>query len=244
MAQEQTITIDGKTVPFKEGQTIMDAAMAAGIYIPHLCHNPEFAPHGSCKVCIVNVDGRTMSSCNTRAVAGQTVLNNTETLNEYRRSITQMLFVEGNHTCPACEKSGNCQLQAVAYFVGMLSSHYQHLYPFREVDASHPEVLIDFNRCILCELCVRASRKVDKKDVFAISGRGIKAQLIVNSPTGKLKDTDLSVNDKAVQVCPVGSILIKHKGYAIPIGERFYDRYPISIVGDAAEPHAGAKSHD
>lgn len=244
MSQEQTITIDGKPVPFKDGQTIMDAAMAAGIYIPHLCHNPEFTPHGSCKLCTVTVDGRNTSACNTRAVAGQNVLNNTEELTATRRALTQMLFVEGNHVCPACEKSGNCQLQAVAYYVGMLSSHYQHFYPFREVDASHPEILIDFNRCILCELCVRASRDVDKKNVFALSGRGIKAHLIVNTPSGKLGDTTLSINDKAVQVCPVGAILKKHQGYAVPIGQRFYDRYPISVVGDTAEPHAGAKPHD
>ena len=83
-----------------------------------------------------------------------------------------MLFVEGNHVCPTCEKSGNCQLQAVAYYLGMLTPHFNHFYPPREVDASHPDVVIDFNRCILCELCVRASRDVDGKNVFGLSGRG------------------------------------------------------------------------
>jgi [NiFe] hydrogenase diaphorase moiety small subunit len=243
MAPQQMITIDGKKVPFAEGQTIMDAAITAGIYIPHLCHNPEFTPHGSCRVCTVNVNGRNTAACNTKAIAGQEILTDTKELRDARRALIQMLFVEGNHICPACEKSGHCQLQAVAYYTGMLSSHYQHLYPVRQMDASHPDVIIDFNRCILCELCVRASRDVDKKNVFGLSGRGIKARLIVNSATGKLGDTHFDIHDKAAHVCPVGAILLRHQGYSVPIGERFYDRQPISIVGDAAEPHFGAKTH-
>ena len=72
---EQTITIDGLDVPFQEGQTIMDAALAAGVYIPHLCHNPEFKPHGSCKLCTVNVNGRNVASCTMPAVEGQQVVS-------------------------------------------------------------------------------------------------------------------------------------------------------------------------
>jgi [NiFe] hydrogenase diaphorase moiety small subunit len=143
-----------------------------------------------------------------------------------------MLFVEGNHLCPGCEKTGNCQLQAVAYYVGMLAPRYHHFYPQREVDASHADMSIDFNRCILCELCVRASHEVDKKNVFAIAGRGIEARLIVNSTSGRLGDTNFDAKDKAAQVCPVGAILPKRRGFKIPIGERFYDKQPINFVGD------------
>jgi [NiFe] hydrogenase diaphorase moiety small subunit len=227
-----TITIDGSTVAFSKGQTIMQAAMAAGIYIPHLCHYPEFSPHGSCRVCTVTVDGRNAAACTMPATAGQQVLNNTTELNRLRRTLVQMLFVEGNHICPACEQSGACQLQAVAYYTQMLSPHYKHFFPQRTLDGTHPDVIIDFNRCILCELCVRASRDVDAKEVFAISGRGLDAHLVVNSPTGKLGDSDFSATDKAADVCPVGAILLKHQGYREPIGQRLYDRHPISVVGD------------
>ena len=72
-----SITLDGKVISFKEGQTIMDAALTAGIYIPHLCHNPEFTPHGSCKLCTVNVNGRNMTSCTMPADNGMVVENNT-----------------------------------------------------------------------------------------------------------------------------------------------------------------------
>lgn len=106
----KTISIDGKPVEFVEGQTIMEAAAAAGVYIPHLCHHPDFTPHGSCKLCTVKVNGRNCSACTFPAAEGQEVLNETDELREERRMITQMLFVEGNHFCPSCEKSGNCQL--------------------------------------------------------------------------------------------------------------------------------------
>ncbi|HRD49578.1 MAG: (2Fe-2S)-binding protein [Candidatus Competibacter sp.] len=246
MSEEQHFILDGRRIPFEDGQTIMEAARAAGVYIPHLCFNPEFAPHGSCRVCLVKVNGRVQASCTLPAAAGQTVLSDIEELREIRRGILQMLFVEGNHVCPACEKSGACQLQAVAYYVGMLAPHYTHFYPRRPVDASHPDVLIDFNRCILCELCVRASRDVDGKNVFAVQGRGISAHLVINTPAGKLGATDFSVEDKAAQVCPTGAILIKHQGYGIPIGQRLYDRKPINVVGDVAQASEsqGGRRHD
>jgi [NiFe] hydrogenase diaphorase moiety small subunit len=96
-----------------------------------------------------------------------------------RKHITQMLVVEGNHFCPSCERIGNCQLQAVAYYLDMHDNHFPHFFANREMDASHPDILIDHNRCIFCNLCVRASQEKDNKNVFAISGRGINKRLII-----------------------------------------------------------------
>ena len=232
-----TFTLDGRPIPFDDGQTILQAASAAGVYIPHLCYHPEFKPHGSCKLCTVKVDGRQTASCTMRAQDGAVVESDTAEINDERRALAQMLFVEGNHFCPSCEKSGDCRLQATAYDLGMTSPHFDHFYPSRPVDASHPELLLDFNRCILCSLCVRASRDVDGKSVFALSGRGIGTRLIVNARSGRLADTDVSVDDKAVQVCPVGVILRKRQGFAVPIGQRTYDATPISRQPDpAAKP--------
>ncbi len=228
----QTFTIDGRTIPFAEGQTIIQAATLAGVFIPHLCYHPDFKPHGSCKLCTVKVNGRHTAACTMRASAGMVVESDTEEINGERRALTQMLFVEGNHFCPSCEVSGNCQLQATAYHLGMMSPHYDHFFPNRAVDASHPEFLLDFNRCILCSLCVRASRDVDGKNVFALSGRGIATHLIVNAKSGQLGDTDFTPADKAAQVCPVGVILRKRRGFAVPIGERTYDR---KSIGETVE---------
>lgn len=229
------INIDGQEVPFQEGQTIMQAATAAGVYIPHLCHNPDYEPHGSCKLCTVKVNGRSCTSCTFPAIEGQEIVNTSTDLVEDRKRITQMLFVEGNHLCPSCEKTGNCQLQGVAYFLNMLDNHFPHFFAQREMDASHPDLLIDHNRCIFCNLCVRASQEKDGKNVFAISGRGINKRLIVNSITGKLKDSDIDIDDHAAHICPTGAILIKRTGYTLPIGERKYDNKQIDAVSLAQE---------
>ena len=233
-----TFQMDGAPVPFEAGQTVMQAALAAGRYIPHLCYHPEFKPHGSCKLCTVKVGGRTTASCTKPAEAGLNVESNTEELNALRRTLVQMLFVEGNHFCPSCEASGNCQLQATAYELQMMTPHFNQFFPDRPLDGSHPDILLDYNRCILCELCVRASSEVDGKHVFALSGRGITKHLIVNARSGLLVDTNIALTDKAMHVCPVGVILIKRVGFSVPIGERRYDQRPVSAqaLDDAPRP--------
>jgi [NiFe] hydrogenase diaphorase moiety small subunit len=244
MSDKNTFMLDGVAIAFNAGDTVMDAALRAGAYIPHLCHNPEFTPHGSCRVCIVDVNGRRRSACTQPAVTGLNVDNSSDDIVAERRSLLQMLFVEGNHVCPGCEKSGACQLQAVAYHAGMLSPRFTHFFPQRAIDASHPDTAIDFNRCILCELCVRASNETDNKQVFTISGRGIGSHLVINSPSGKLGDSNFAATDKAAHVCPVGAILPKHRGYDQPIGERLYDKQPVSIVGDVAAHENDAQGDD
>jgi [NiFe] hydrogenase diaphorase moiety small subunit len=243
MTARPTFTLDGREVPFDPGQTIMQAALAAGRYIPHLCYHPEFRPHGSCKVCTARVEGRTVATCTMPATAGMQVASDTEEMNDLRRTLVQMLFAEGNHFCPSCETSGNCVLQALGYDLGVLTAGFRHMFPVRPVDASHPDILLDFNRCVLCELCVRASSEVDGKGVFALSGRGIDKHLVVNSESGELADTDIELTDKAMEVCPVGVILRKRVGFAIPIGERRYDRRPISAqaLDDAPRPPRDSK---
>jgi len=230
-ANPNTITIDGQEIPFTAKQTIMDAALAAGVYIPHLCHYPGLPPSGNCRLCMVETGNRNVAACITPAVVGQEIRNNTPELNEVRKSITQMLFVEGNHICPSCEKTGNCKLQAMGYYLGMLEDHFPQFYQRREMDASHAEILLDRGRCILCDLCVRASREVDGKNVFAIAGRGTNAHLIVNSPTGKLTDSTIATTDLAATICPVGAILIKEQGYQVPVGQRIYDQHTIREIG-------------
>ncbi len=223
-----TFELDGQEVQFAPGDTILQAATRAGHYIPHLCWKPEFPPHGSCRLCTVKVNGRTGAACTLIAGAGQEVESNTEELNAQRKTLLQLLFVEGNHFCPSCEKSGDCLLQATAYEMGMEGPHFEEFYPSRPVDASHPEIWLDLNRCILCSLCVRASAMVDGKQVFAIDGYGIHSHLIVNSASGLLGDSALLASDRAAHVCPVGAILPKRLGFATPIGQRRFDLQPVS----------------
>jgi [NiFe] hydrogenase diaphorase moiety small subunit len=227
-----TFQLDGEDLSFEPGDTIIQAAARAGRYIPHLCWHPDFPPHGSCRLCTVKVNGRAGAACTMQAAAGLEVESNTEELNGHRKTLLQMLFVEGNHFCPSCEKSGNCLLQATAYEIGMEGPHFEEFYPDRPVDASHPDILLDLNRCILCELCVKASRDVDGKNVFAIGGHGIATHLLINSASGRLADTEMALADRAATICPVGVILPKRRGFVIPIGERRFDAVPVSEQAD------------
>ncbi|MDP1831050.1 MAG: 2Fe-2S iron-sulfur cluster-binding protein [Geothrix sp.] len=225
-----TFLLDGKEIPFREGQTVLQAALSAGHFIPHLCWRPQLEPHSSCRLCTVIIKGRPFSSCTQPAMKDQEVACDTPELLALRRAVIQMIFVEGNHYCPSCEESGHCRLQATAYHLGLQDNHFPQQFPIRERDSSHPEVNMDRDRCIRCETCVRASRDLDRKNIFGIHGRGIKSKLAVNAPSGLLKDTDLAAGDQAVALCPTGCLTVKGVGFKVPIGERVYDKESISAV--------------
>ncbi len=225
-----TFFLDDQEIPFREGQSVLQAALSAGHYIPHLCWRPQLEPHSSCRLCTVIINGRPFSSCTQPAMKDQKVECDTPELQALRKAVLQMIFVEGNHYCPSCEESGSCRLQAMAYHLGLQDNRFPQQFPIRERDNSHPDVNMDRDRCIRCETCVRASRDLDGKNVFGIHGRGIKSKLAVNAPSGLLKDTDVSAEDQAVALCPTGCLTVKRVGFKVPIGQRIYDKESISAM--------------
>lgn len=214
---------DGRPVPLQPGDSILRAAERAGHEVPQLCWHAEVSASASCRLCTVLVDGQPVAACVTPAVAGQQVQCHTPDLRLRRLRLLQMLFVEGNHFCPGCEVSGRCKLQHQAERAGMTELHFEALNPERPVDASHPDVWFEPNRCILCQLCVRASDELDDKRVFAIGGHGLGAKLLIDSASGRLGDSAISLNDRAVHICPVGALLPKRVGFVVPYGERAFD---------------------
>lgn len=226
MCDRIALTIDGQQIEASPGQTILEAAEEAGVYIPRLCWMKGLSAFGSCRLCTVRVNGRPQSACTQPAAPGMIVENDTEELRELRRSLIDMLFVEGNHFCMFCEKSGDCELQAQAYRLGITAPQYPFMFQQRELDASHPEIFIDRNRCILCGRCVRASQELDGKHVFGFVGRGRDKRVAVNAESG-LGGTDAAGDDQAIVACPTGSLLEKRVGYAVPVGRRRFDHQPI-----------------
>jgi [NiFe] hydrogenase diaphorase moiety small subunit len=222
---EVNFTMDGKTVAGRVGQTILKAAEAVGIYIPRLCAYKSLIPHGSCRVCSVRVNGRIQAACVQTVSEGMVVENDTPEIREFRKAIVDMLFVEGNHYCMFCEKSGLCELQALAYRFGITAPQFPLLNPDRPIDLSHPDVYLDHNRCILCGRCVRASQELDNKNVFQFVGRGFRKRLQVNGEA--LAATSLAVTDEVTASCPCGALMKKRVGYAVPIGQRPFDLRPI-----------------
>jgi [NiFe] hydrogenase diaphorase moiety small subunit len=220
------LTIDGQSIEATLGQTILQAAQEAGVYVPRLCWMKGLTPAGSCRVCTVRVNGRPQTACTQPVAPGMIVENDTEELRGLRRDLIDMLFVEGNHFCMFCEKSGNCELQALAYRFGITAPKYPFMFPQRELDASHPEIFVDRNRCIQCGRCVRASQELDSKHVFGFVGRGTEKAVAVNSPDN-LAATDAAGDDHAIAACPTGSLVVKGVGYLVPIGQRPFDATPI-----------------
>ena len=235
MSEKIAFTIDGKEIMADADQTILEAAEASGVYIPRLCHLKGLIPFGSCRLCTVKVNGRMQSSCTQPVAPGIVVENESDEINHIRRDIIDMLFVEGNHYCMFCEKSGNCELQAQAYRLGIAAPKFPFQFPDREIDMSHPDAFIDHDRCILCARCVRTSRDKDGKHVFDFVGRGIDKRIAVNSPDA-LGGTDLEKMDKAVNACPVGALMPKRVGFKVPVGKRDYDKKPIgSDIDNSAQ---------
>ncbi|MFH1070521.1 MAG: NADP oxidoreductase, partial [Candidatus Glassbacteria bacterium] len=169
---------------------------------------------------------RNMAACTTPAADGMIVENETAEIADLRRAIIEMLFVEGNHYCPFCERSGNCELQAMAYRLRIMAPRFPYQFPARHLDATHPAIFIDGNRCIQCGRCVRAAELIDHKPVLGFIGRGGTMRIKASSTVG-LAGVDIGPGDACVKSCPVGCIIVKDTAYRTPIGERTYDHQPI-----------------
>ena len=219
------IILDGKTIYARKGSTIVEAARENGIYIPTLCHFEGADPKACCRICTVKINNRLMTSCTTPVSEGMEIENNTAEINDLRKSIIELLFVSGNHFCPTCEKSGNCELQALAYRFQMLVPRFPYSFPRKEVDASNPKIIKEQNRCIACKRCIKTIRDEEGKHYFAYKNRGQHLEVILDPVLGATIPDDLA--KKAMENCPVGSILYKETGFRQPIGTRKYDKQPI-----------------
>jgi [NiFe] hydrogenase diaphorase moiety small subunit len=153
------------------------------------------------------------------------VESSTADLDELRKAIVEVFFVAGNHFCPACEKSGNCELQALAYRYKMMVPRFPYEFPEKGVDAQSKYLIHDRNRCIMCKRCIRAVIK-DGKSVFAFNQRGghhLHVEMD-HELANRLSEEEAL---HAMEICPVGAILKKERGYYTPIGSRKYDSEPI-----------------
>ncbi len=215
MPQKISIRIDGEYVSASEGQTILEAARAAGKYIPTLCFLEGLSASGGCRLCIVEVSGvgRLLPACTTPAQNGMSVTTNSERLTRYRRMALEFLLIERNHYCSVCVSNGHCELQAMAQQLGVTHVNYPYNYPRMAVDVSHDRYVLDHNRCILCTRCVRVCAEVEGAHVWNISGRGIQSRLVsdLNRPWGESKSCTSC--GKCVQVCPTGALA--EKGWSV-----------------------------
>jgi [NiFe] hydrogenase diaphorase moiety small subunit len=225
MSDKIKIRIDGKEIITEKGKTIVEAARENGIFIPTLCHFEGAEKKASCRICTIKINNRLMTSCTTPVADGMEIENNTDEINEIRKSIIELLFVSGNHFCPSCEKSGNCELQALAYRYKMMVPRFPYFFPKKPVDASAPKIIKEQNRCIACKRCIKTIKDEKGRRYFALKNRGQKLEVVLDPILGKEMSDELA--KKAMENCPVGSIIYKEIGFVQPIGKRKYDKKPI-----------------
>jgi len=225
MKEKVTFTIDQKEYSSKAGKFIVEAARENGVFIPTLCNLRGIIPAGSCRVCTVKVNGRPLTACTTPVADGMEIENNSPELKDFRCAVIELLFTEGNHFCPSCEKSGNCELQALAYRFQIMAPRFPFQFNERDVDCDHPLLIHDHNRCIQCKRCIRAIKDEQNRSIFTFRKRGHKVRVSIDPELGQTLSEEMA--QKAMDVCPVGSILVKEKGFNIPIGKRSYDATPI-----------------
>ncbi len=146
----KTLTIDGKDVSARAGQTILEVARENDIAIPTLCHLDGLSDVGACRLCLVEIKGlnKLLPACVATVNEGMEVTTNSEKLQKYRRTILEMLFAERNHICSVCVANNHCELQSVAQSQGMNHVRLPYRTPTFTVDASHERFVADHNRCI------------------------------------------------------------------------------------------------
>jgi formate dehydrogenase major subunit len=209
------LTIDDKTIEVQEGTTVLEAAEAAGVFIPTLCHHPQLTPYGGCRLCMVDVEGaRTLQpSCTMPATDGMVVHTSTEKVLKARKFVLTLIFSERNHFCMYCPVSnGDCELQNRAYDEDMTHWDLQPNWQPFEVDASHPFIILDNNRCILCRRCVRACGELVGNYTLGFEERGAESLLVAdyNVPLGE--STCISCGT-CVQICPTGALIDRQSAY-------------------------------
>ncbi|MBK7947923.1 MAG: formate dehydrogenase subunit alpha [Deltaproteobacteria bacterium] len=206
----ETLTIDGVVVRVPRGTSILRAAMAAGVKVPRLCATESLEPFGSCRLCLVEIDGRkgTPASCTTPVETGMTIHTQTPRLARLRRGVMELYISDHPLDCLTCPANGACELQDMAGIVGLREVRYgfsgdNHLALAK--DESNPYFSFDSSKCIVCSRCVRACEETQGTFALTIRGRGFGSRVSAGQDE-RFLDSECVSCGACVKACPTATL--------------------------------------
>ncbi len=209
------LRINGKDLEIPAGTTILAAAASVGIEIPHLCFHPELSPAGVCRLCLVEANGRLLTSCYHQVEEGMDVRTDTERLRRLRKLNLELILSDHPQDCLTCERNGSCALQRYAYEFGITESrfsgpdHARRELPKRE---DNPFIRYEPEKCILCGRCVRACEEIQARGVLDFAFRGFSTQ-VTTAFGDPLTKSNCEFCGQCVAVCPTGALTEKERRF-------------------------------
>jgi iron-only hydrogenase group A len=204
------LTLDGTAIAVDKGTTVMEAADGLGIHIPRLCYHPDLSLAGSCRVCIVDVKGMGyyMASCSCEVWEGMEVETNSPEIRQARRDIVELILDNHPQDCQTCERDGNCELQNLAYSMGVRERLFEGRRKQYPIEESSCSVVRDANKCILCGRCVRVCAEIQGVTNLSQHGRGFDT-VVGPAHLAAMDDSVCIQCGQCINVCPTAAFVEK-----------------------------------
>ena len=209
------LQIDGQTIQTEPGTTVIEAAHANNIEIPHLCYHPELSLSGACRMCSVEIEGHTLPvpSCGLLCEDGMVVRTHSGALSQVRHDIIDLFVSDHPLDCVVCDKAGNCLLQKYAYEYGVSETSYDFEVSRTLYQDDNPFFIRDHKYCILCSRCVRVCDEVIGVNAIEIIGRGFESH-VATPFDGPMIDSSCVFCGSCVQVCPTAALMPMSRAWA------------------------------
>jgi NADP-reducing hydrogenase subunit HndD len=229
MAKKITIHIDNRPYEVDEGQTIMQAADKLGYHIPRLCYHPKLSIEGACRVCIVEVEGMKnyVASCAYPVADGMKILTHTKELRTARRDIVELILDNHPDDCHTCERDGICDLQRLAYAMGLRHRHFEGEKKHYEKDLSSASVIRDPDKCILCGRCVRICSEIQQVNNLGYAYRGFKT-VVIPAYDMPFSESVCTACGQCINVCPTAAFV--EQNHTQELFERLQDKNTVKIA--------------